>query len=225
VGVCRRHGRRWQPQRSASHGRFPAAPARPAVRRPDLEAHTAGDVHNTHVFTQQFPIVRLYEYFWQARERGVLFDVSHGGASFRFRSAVPAITAGFPSDSISTDLHLSNLNGAALDTLHTISKWIAMRVPLHEAIYRSTVASARVIRRPELGTLSEGAEADVAVLRWVDRPRSYADCGGARLHGQGELECELTLRAGRIVWNPAGLGMPNWSNAPEAYWHIHALPG
>jgi len=98
-------------------------------------------------------------------------------------------------------------------------------MPLQEAIYRATVTPARVIRRPQLGTLSEGAEADVAVLRWVDRPRNYADCGGAQLEGQGELQCELTLRAGRIVWNPAGLGMPNWEHAPEAYWRIPALQG
>lgn len=185
-----------------------------------------GDVH-THVFAQQFPIVQpdggLYDHLWQARERGVLFDLGHGGASFWFRNAVPAIAAGFPPDSISTDLHLSSLNGAALDTLHTLSKCIALGMPLSEAIYRTTVTPARAIRRPELGTLSEGAEADVAVLRWDDRPRSYSDCGRARLEGRGELACELTLRAGRIVWNPAGVGMPSWQNAPPSYWHVPAL--
>jgi dihydroorotase len=185
-----------------------------------------GDVH-THVFAQQFPIVQpdggLYDHLWQARERGVLFDLGHGGASFWFRNAVPAIAAGFPPDSISTDLHLSSLNGAALDTLHTLSKCIALGMPLSEAIYRTTVTPARAIRRPELGTLSEGAEADVAVLRWDDRPRSYSDCGRARLDGRGELACELTLRAGRIVWNPAGVGMPSWQDAPPSYWHVPAL--
>ena len=104
---------------------------------------------------------------------------------------MPAIKAGFPPDSISTDLHLSSLNGAALDTLHTVSKCIAMGMPLQEAIYRATVTPARVIRRPELGTLSEGAEADVAVLRWVDRPRNYADCGGAqRRRERAVLRCK-----------------------------------
>jgi dihydroorotase len=153
----------------------------------------------------------------------VLFDLGHGGASFWFRNAVPALAAGFPPDSISTDLHLSSLNGAALDTLHTVSKCIAMGMPLQEAIERTTVTPARAIRRPELGTLSEGAEADVAVLRWVDRPRGYADCGRARLDGPGELSCEMTLRGGRIVWDPGGLGMPAWQSAPAAYWHVPAL--
>src|SRR6185437_7327681 len=92
-----------------------------------------GDVH-THVFAQQFPIVQpsggLYDHLWQARERGVLFDLGHGAGSFWFRNAVPALSAGFPPDSISTDLHLSSLNGAALDTLHTVSKCMAMGMPL-----------------------------------------------------------------------------------------------
>ena len=147
-----------------------------------------GDVH-THVFAQQFPIVQpdgsLYDHLWQARERGVLFDLGHGGASFWFRNAVPAISAGFPPDSISTDLHLSSLNGAALDTLHTVSKCIAMGMPLREAIYRTTVTRRARIRRAEQGTLSEGWEADVAVLRWIDSPRQYVDCGRARLTGPG----------------------------------------
>jgi dihydroorotase len=204
---------------------WPRPPERPY---PDLilQHMRPGDVH-THVFAQQFPIVRddgsLYDYLWRARERGVLFDLGHGGASFWFRNAAPALAAGFPPDSISTDLHLSSLNGAALDTLHTVSKCIAMGMPLVEAIERTTVTPAQAIRRSELGTLSEGAEADVAVLRWVDRPRGYADCGRARLDGQGELACDLTLRSGRIAWDPGGLGMPAWQDAPPAYWHVPAL--
>jgi len=185
-----------------------------------------GDVH-THVFAQQFPIVdtdgHVQGHMWEARERGVLFDVGHGGASFWFRNAAPAYAAGFPPDSISTDLHLSSLNGAALDTLHTVSKCIGFGMPLKEAIYRTTVTPARAIRRPDLGALSEGAEADLAVLRWIDQPRGFADCGRAKLVGQGELACMLTLRAGSVVWNPSGLGMPMWQEAPTAYWHVPVL--
>jgi dihydroorotase len=204
---------------------WPRPPERPYADL-ILEHMRPGDVH-THVFAQQFPIVQqdgaLYDYLRKARERGVLFDLGHGGASFWFRNAVPALEAGFPPDSISTDLHLSSLNGAALDTLHCVSKCIAMGMPLQEAIFRTTVTPARALRRAELGTLSEGAEADVAVLRWVDRPRSFADCGHARLEGRGELECAMTLRAGRIVWVPGGLSMPAWRDAPPAYWQVPAL--
>ncbi|MBV9329353.1 MAG: amidohydrolase/deacetylase family metallohydrolase [Chloroflexi bacterium] len=204
---------------------WPRPPERPYADL-ILQHMRPGDIH-THVFAQQFPIVTeeggVYDHLWRARERGVLFDLGHGAGSFWFRNAVPALAAGFPPDSISTDLHLRSLNGAALDTLHCVSKCIAMGMPIAEAIYRTTVTPARAIRRPELGTLSPGAEADVAVLRWVNQPRSFADCGRARLQGQGELACDMTLRAGRIVWDPTGLSMPEWTSAPAAYWNIPAL--
>lgn len=206
---------------------WPRPPERPYADL-ILQHMRPGDVH-THVFAQQFPIVQpdgsLYDHLFQARERGVLFDLGHGAGSFWFRNAVPAIAGGFPPDSISTDLHLSSLNGAALDTLHTLSKCVAMGMPLQEAVYRTTVTPARAIRRPELGTLSEGAEADVAVLRWLDGPHQYADCGRARMTGQGELACAMTLRSGRIVWDPGGISMPDWHDAPAAYWNVPALQG
>jgi dihydroorotase len=194
-----------------------------------LQHMRPGDIH-THVFAQQFPILteegparkdpKVQEHMWRARERGVLFDVGHGGASFWFRNAVPAFEQGFPPDSISTDLHMSSANGAALTSLHTAAKFLAMGMPLQEVIYRNTVTPAKAIRRPELGTLSPGAEADVAVLRYQDVPASYTDCGRARLDGRGTLACALTLRAGRVVWDPTGLSMPQWEEAPDRYWHV-----
>jgi dihydroorotase len=193
-----------------------------------------GDIH-THVFAQQFPILteegpqrrdpRVQDHMWQARERGVHFDLGHGGGSFWFRNALPALQQGFPPDSISTDLHLGSVNAAVLNTLHVAAKCLAMGLPLQEVIYRSTVTPARAIRRPDLGTLSVGAEADVAVLRHLDVPRSYIDCGRARFDGQGALECALTVRAGQIVWDPTGRSMPLWTEAPERYWRVPSLQG
>jgi dihydroorotase len=203
-------------------------PRPPERSYPDLilKHMRPGDIH-THVFARQFPIVRedgsLYDHLWQARERGVLFDLGHGGASFWFRNAVPALRQGFPVDSISTDLHMGSVNAAVLNTLHTASKVLAMGMPLSEVIYRCTVTPARAIRRPDLGTLAVGAEADVAVLRHLTGPYSYTDCGRARLDGQGKLECALTVRAGQIVWDPGGLSMPLWEQAPAPYWEIPSL--
>jgi dihydroorotase len=211
-------------------------PRPPERSYPDLllKHMRPGDIH-THVFAQQFPILteegpgrkdpRVAEHMWQARERGVYFDLGHGGGSFWFRNAVPALQQGFPPDSISTDLHMGSVNAAVLNTLHTASKCLAMGMPLQEVIYRSTVTPAREIRRPELGTLSVGAEADVAVLRHVDAPQRYIDCGRARLDGHGKLECAITVRAGQIVWDPTGLSMPRWEQAPERYWRVPALQG
>ena len=47
---------------------------------------------------------------FEARKRGVIFDVGHGGGSFAWRIAVPAMKQGFPPDSISTDLHIGSMN-------------------------------------------------------------------------------------------------------------------
>jgi dihydroorotase len=185
-----------------------------------------GDIH-THVFAQQFPIVdenrKVYDHMWKARERGVIFDLGHGAGSFWFRNAQPALLDGFVPDSISTDLHMGNINGPVVSMIQTMSKFLGMGMPLREVIYRSTVTPAQEIGHPELGTLSTGAEADVAVLRRLEGRYSYADCGRAKLVTDCKLECELTIRSGEIVYDPTGLSMPEWEDAPASYWVIPNL--
>ena len=113
----------------------------------------------------------------EARARGIHFDLGHGAASFWYRNAVPAMQDKFPPDSISTDLHMGNVNGHVHSMLDTMSKCIAMGMPLQEVIYRSTVTPARALRRPQLGSLSIGAEADVAILGVLQGNFCYRDCG------------------------------------------------
>lgn len=185
-----------------------------------------GDIH-THVFAQQFPIVdpqgRVYSHLRQARERGVLFDLGHGAASFWFRNAVPALRDGFGPDSISTDFHMGNVNGPVFSMQYTMSKFLNMGMPLQEVIARSTIHPAQIIGRPELGTLTPGAEADLAVFRLLEGEFGFADCGQAKLLGRHKLDCALTLRAGQIVYDPGGLSMPEWERAPAPYWEIPTL--
>ena len=180
-----------------------------------------GDIH-THVFAQQFPIVndkgKVNDFMFAARERGVIFDLGHGAGSFWFRNAVPAFKDGFPPDSLSTDLHMGNINGPVLSMQLTMSKFLSMGMPLVEVVQRSTTNPARYISRPELGTLSPGAEADVAVFRLLEGSFSFADCGKARMDGQYRLECQLTLRHGQVAFDPFGLSMPTWEQAPAPYW-------
>lgn len=204
---------------------WPRPPERPY---PDLilKKLRPGDIH-THVFAQQFPIIspegKVYDYMFQARERGVIFDLGHGAGSFWFRNAVPALAGGFPPDVISTDLHMGNINGPVVSMLTTMSKYLSMGMPLQEVVFRSTVAPARAIRRPELGTLRAGAEADVAVLALREGTFGFTDCGRAKLTGSQKLECMMTLRAGEIVYDPTGLSMPEWPHAPDAYWESPEL--
>jgi dihydroorotase len=203
-------------------------PCPPERSYPDLllEKLRPGDIH-THVFARQFLIIdengRVCDYLFQARDRGVVFDLGHGAASFWFRNAVPALRDGFPPDSISTDLHMDNINGPVVSMLHTMSKVLSMGMPLWEVIVRSTVAPARVIGRPELGTLGTGSEADVAVLKHLRGTFGFADCGRVKMIGNEKLECAMTLRAGKIVYDPTGLSMPEWENAPEPYWEVPKL--
>ena len=88
-----------------------------------------GDIH-THVYAQQFPILndanKPADFMFEARERGIIFDLGHGAGSFWFRQAIPAFNGGFPPDSISTDLHIGNVNGVVHDMLNTMSKLLCM---------------------------------------------------------------------------------------------------
>lgn len=194
---------------------YPWLPQRPYPEL-ILQKLRPGDIH-THVFAQQFPIIdeqgQVEDHLWQARERGIIFDLGHGAASFWFRNAVPAIAQGFVPDSISTDLHTGNLNGPVIDMAETMSKVLAMGVPLPDVIARSTIAPAREIGHPDLGTLTPGAEADVTVFTIEEGDLGFVDCGKTRLPARQRLRCQLTIRAGEIVYNPNGLGLPTWNQA------------
>jgi dihydroorotase len=163
-----------------------------------------GDI-TTHMYRAPAPWIdesgKLYDYLKQARARGVLFDVGHGGGSFAWRNAVPAVAQGFLPDAISTDLHTGSMNGAMMDMLTTMSKFLAMGVPLADVVRLSTWKPAQVIRHEEAGHLTVGAEADVAVLKVMEGEFGFADSDRGQLKGKQRLLCEMTLRRGQIVWD------------------------
>ena len=150
----------------------------------------------------------------EARARGVLFDVGHGAGSFRWRIAVPIVKGGFLPDSISTDLHVSSMNAGMKDMLNVMSKFLALGVPLADVVARSTWNPARQIRQSTLGHLSVGAPADIAVLR-LERGRfGFVDVDGMRMAGSERLACELTVRAGAVVYDLNGLSSAEWDSLP-----------
>jgi dihydroorotase len=190
-----------------------------------LQKARPGDIH-THVFAQQFPIIvdgKLNPILEQARNRGVIFDVGHGGGSFWFRNAVPAVKQGFIPDSMSTDLHTGDFT--ILSMSNVMSKFLSMGVPLNDLIRRSTVNPAREIHRPELGTLSLGKEADVAVLEELYGHFGYVDSGYAKMDGTSQIVARMTIRAGRILYDPSGLSMVPWEKARPQYFNIPMLEG
>ena len=175
-----------------------------------------GDIH-THMYAKHIPLLdkedRVHTYVREARERGILFDVGHGKGSFWFRIAVPALNQAFGPDTISTDLHKDSVLRPNAHLMAVLSKFLNMGMSLQEVIARCTVIPAKVIRRPELGTLCLGAEADVAVVEIQEGNTGFVDCGHARLRGTRRLQCVLTLRAGEVVWDPTGLTCPDWDIA------------
>jgi dihydroorotase len=145
-----------------------------------------------------------------ARKRGVFFDLGHGAGSFFWNVAIPLSEGGFWPDSISTDMHHGSINGGMKDMLNVLSKMLLLGVPLPDLIRMTTVNPAAQIRRPALGNLDVGAEADVAVLRLEQGQFGFIDSAGARNDGTRRLVCEVTLRAGRVAWDLNGRAAVPW---------------
>ena len=167
-----------------------------------------GDIY-THVFTElerRDPIVdlqtrQLRPFVIPAQKRGIIFDVGFGGGSFNFNQAIPAIKAGFLPDLMGTDLHTGSMNGAMKDQLNVLSIHLAMGMDIPGVIERSTWRPAQAIKRTELGHLSEGAIADVTILSVRKGKFGFRDIAGNRHEGTQKLECEMTLKDGRIMYD------------------------
>ncbi len=174
----------------------------------------------THMYAHvsgRIPIVdeagKVRPFVTDARKRGVIFDAGHGGGSFLFRQAVPAMAQGFRPDVISTDLHTGSMNSGMKDILNTMSKFLNMGMRVEDVVAANTSRAADVIRRPDLGHLAVGSEADIAVLAVRRGTFGFVDTGGGRLAGDRKLECELTVRAGQVVWDLNGLSRPLWNES------------
>ena len=151
------------------------------------------------------------------RKRGVFFDVGHGGGSFLWRVAVPIVKTGFWPDSISTDLHIGSMNAGMKDMLNVMSKFLALGMSPADVIVRSTWHPAKQIKREDLGHLSPGAVADVAVLRLEKGSFGFLDHNNARLRGNSRFVCELTVRDGAVVYDLNGIAAKDWDKLPADY--------
>jgi len=154
-------------------------------------------------------------YLFEAKQRGIIFDVGHGAGSFSWRQAIPAVKQGFVPDSISTDLHVDSMNAGMKDMLNVISKFINMGMSLEQVIACSTWNPAREIHHEELGNLSVGAVADVAVLRMVKGDFGFVDSSRLRMKGSEKLVGEMTLRNGRVVWDLNGMSSRDWDRVAK----------
>lgn len=159
---------------------------------------------------------KVKPFVWEAQKKGLIFDVGYGGISFAFSQAIPAIKSGFLPNTISTDIHTGSMNNAMKDMLNVMSKFIAMGMDLPSVIKASTWSPAQAIKRPELGSLSVGSVADVAILNLHEGKFEVRDTGmfgffdytGHKIEGKQKLECEMTVRKGKIVYDLNGIANP-----------------
>ena len=172
-----------------------------------------GDMY-THTYLGRVPLLdeqgKPRPYLFEAQKRGVKFDLGHGAGSFWWFQAVPSVKNGFIADSISTDLHFRSMNGGMKNMANVMSKFLALGLPLKDVVRKSTWEPAKQIKRTELGHLSIGAFADVAVFRLDKGKFGFLDIRNARYEGDQLLTCELTLRDGRVMWDLNGRAGTPW---------------
>lgn len=170
-----------------------------------------GDIitHSYENIDERMPIVdkngKLRPFVLKAKDRGILFDVGHGGAGFWFDQAVPAFEQGLWPNSFGTDLHRFSMNAGMKNMLNVMSKFLTMGMPLKEVLLRGSWKPAQAIKRTDLGNLDVGAVADIAILGLETGKFGFVDAGGNRIQGNQKLEAVLTVRAGKVVWDLNGL--------------------
>ncbi|HEY2038760.1 MAG TPA: amidohydrolase/deacetylase family metallohydrolase [Edaphobacter sp.] len=179
-----------------------------------------GDIY-THAFSghrgEQNPeTLKASDAMLIGRKRGIYFDAGTGGGSFAWSVAIPLLKAGFPPDSLSTDLHIDSMNSSTKDMLNVADKFLAMGQSVQTVIQEMTWNPAREIRHAELGNLSEGSPADVAVLSEEHGKFGFIDMNNTKFMGDTKLVCQLTVRNGKIVYDLNAISMDMWNAAPSS---------
>ena len=188
---------------------YPSKPTISSVEDLFMKHLRPGDIF-THMYRLTFPFFydndQVSALAFAAQKRGILFDIGHGGNGFTFARAIPSVKQGFLPYSISTDLHISSMNAGMKDMSNIMSKFLNMGLPLQDVILRSTWNPAQEIKREELGNLSVGSVADIAIFTLKKGNFGFIDSHNYLLKGTQKLETELTIRSGKIVYDLNGLG-------------------
>jgi dihydroorotase len=175
-----------------------------------MEKLRPGDIL-THCYAHtktRLPLVengKVQSFAFDAQKRGIILDVGHGGGSFTFEQALPAIQQGLKPNSISTDLHTGSMNGGMKDMLNVMSKLLSCGLTLNEVVTASTWKPAQIINKKELGNLSAGASADVAILSLDQGRFGFIDVQGFKISGDKKLTCQATILNGEVVWDLNGI--------------------
>ena len=182
---------------------------------------TSGDIL-THVYAWGKPILdrnkKVYDYFFDARKKGILFDLGHGAGSFSFSMAKPAIDQGFLPDTISTDHHRESMLTNHSNMPNCMSKMIALGISLEDVIRKSTLTPSKILNRPDLGHIGEGSEADIAVLKIKEGNFGLIDnglTGNRKLMSSKMIENQLTIKSGKVVWDKEGISFEDYKFTPS----------
>lgn len=172
----------------------------------------------THAYenvSERMPVVdekgNVRPFVLAAQKRGILFDVGHGGVGFWFNQAIPSVKQGLMPNTFGTDMHHNSVNSGMKDMLNLMSKYLNMGMTKEEILKRATSGTAEAIRRPDLGNLSEGSVADIAILRVNSGKFGFIDAAGYKLEGDKKFEAEMTVRNGSVVWDLNGISAVAWS--------------
>ncbi|MFL5038988.1 MAG: amidohydrolase family protein, partial [Xanthobacteraceae bacterium] len=169
------------------------------LRPGDILTHAYSGAPNlAGAFTNIVQDGRLLPAALAAKRRGVIFDVGHGGGSFDYTMAEPAIAQGCPPDTISSDIHVFSGNTPGMPYLTWVmSKFMGLGFSLEQVVAMATVNPAKIINRlPKLGTLQVGAPGDVAIMELVEAPVSFVDTRNNRREGRAALKPVQTVTAG-----------------------------
>lgn len=218
VRIGRYDGKEWTPfERASEAAKILNKPLFVECHLPEysledqLKHMRAGDII-THAFenvSERMTVVdeqgKVRPFVLAAQKRGVLFDVGHGGGGFWFNQAVPAFKQGLWPNSFGTDEHRTSMNSGMKTMLNVMSKYLNMGMSIPDIIDRGSWKAAQSIKREDLGNLSVGSVADIAVLSIVKGKFGFVDSGNNKIDGDRKFEAELTVRAGRIIWDLNGL--------------------
>ena len=173
------------------------------MRSGDIMTHAFENVSERMTVVDDQGIVRPF--VLAAQKRGVLFDIGHGGGGFWFNQGLPAFKQGLLPNSFGTDEHRTSMNSGMKTMLNVMSKYLNMGMTLPDVIARGSWNAAKSIKREDLGNLSVGSVADIAVLSVLIGKFGFVDSGNNKIEGNKKLEAELTIRGGRIIWDLNGL--------------------
>jgi dihydroorotase len=166
------------------------------LRPGDVLTHCySGAPNMSGVFTNIVQDGKLLPAAVSAKQRGVIFDVAHGGGSFDFTVAEVAIPGGCTPDTISSDIHVFSGNSPSVPFLpNVMSKFMAMGFTLEQVVAMATIAPAKIINRaPKIGTLQLGAPGDVSIMELVEGPVTFVDTRNNMRDGKAYLKPVQTV--------------------------------